>query len=105
MTTPRAKLTDENNITIGLPEVIKGEKTVITYNGLLSKMGADKVYLHYGFDGWNNVDTVAMSQTQNGAYTAKVNVEGNHEINFCFKDSSENWDNNYGANWKTEIVQ
>lgn len=105
MATARVKQVEDNNIVIGLPEVGKGEKTNITYNGLLSKMGAGTVYLHYGFDGWNNVDTVAMSESQNGFYTAKVKVEGNHEFNFCFKDNSDNWDNNYGANWKTEIVQ
>lgn len=96
---------DENNIIIGLPEISKGDKTVITYNGVLSKKGAEKVYLHYGFDGWNNVSTVAMSEAQNGIFTAKVKVEGNREINFCFKDNANNWDNNYGANWKTTIIQ
>lgn len=104
MAAAREKI-DESSIVIGLPELSKGEKTAIVYNGLLSKKGADKVYLHYGFDGWNNVSTIAMNESQNGFYTTSVKVEGNRELNFCFKDEANNWDNNYGANWKTEIVQ
>jgi hypothetical protein len=46
-----------------------------------------------------------MSEIQNGIYTAKLKVEGDREINFCFKDDADNWDNNYGVNWKTEIIQ
>lgn len=107
MAVSRDKLatTEENSIIIGLPELSKGEKTSVIYSGLLSKKGADKVYLHYGFDGWNNVNTIAMSEAQNGVYTAKLKVDGDREINFCFKDDANNWDNNYGINWKTEIVQ
>lgn len=86
-----------------LPEVKKGTETSITYDGLLSNSGADKVYLHYGFDGWHNSETVAMKKSLSGSFNTKVKVNGKDELNFCFKDSANNWDNNNGTDWKVEI--
>lgn len=93
-----------DNIIIELPKLCKGEKTAVKYKGLLNKNGADKVYLHYGFDGWKNVQTVEMEEAQNGMFFTHVKVDGNEEINFCFKDAANNWDNNNGINWTTEIT-
>ncbi|MGQ9755570.1 MAG: carbohydrate-binding protein [Desulfotomaculales bacterium] len=31
---------------------VKDRDTTIKYNGLLAKSGADRVFIHYGFDGW-----------------------------------------------------
>jgi hypothetical protein len=87
-----------------LPEVKKGSETIISYNGLLSNSGAEKVYLHYGFDGWNNVNTVPMKKSLSGAFNTEVKVNGKDEFNFCFKDSANNWDNNSGSDWKVEIT-
>jgi len=86
-----------------LPEVGRGGKTSINYDGILSSSGADKVYLHYGFDGWSNADTVAMNRSLSGAFNTEVKMNGKYEFNFCFKDSANNWDNNNGSDWKVEI--
>ena len=86
-----------------LPEIKKGSKTAISYNSILSNRGADKVYLHYGFDGWNNPETVAMKKSLSGAFNVEVEVNGKEEFNFCFKDNVNNWDNNNGSDWKVEI--
>lgn len=86
-----------------LPEVIKGSETSISYDGILSNSGAEKVYLHYGFDGWSNAKTVAMKKGLSGAFNTEIKVKGKDELNFCFKDNANNWDNNYGSDWKVEI--
>lgn len=86
-----------------LPEVKKGSKTSVSYDGILAEYNADKVYLHYGFDGWNNVNTVPMNKCANGTFATEVKINGKSELNFCFKDSANNWDNNNGSDWRVEI--
>lgn len=87
----------------GLPEIEKGRETSISYKGLLSNSGAEKVYLHYGFDGWGNAHTIAMKKNLSGNFKTEIKVNGNEELNFCFKDNANNWDNNNGLDWKVEI--
>lgn len=91
------------NISIELPEVRKDEKASVSYNGILTSTGADKVYLHYGYDGWNGTETVPMKKDASGGYTAEIKVKGQEELNFCFKDNANNWDNNNGSDWKVDI--
>lgn len=93
-----------NDAFVGLPEVKKGQKTTVHYNGILNDSGADNVYLHYGFDGWSNTSTIPMKKTHDGCYAAQIDVKGKDEVNFCFKDSANNWDNNNGTDWKAEIT-
>lgn len=97
------RISNESNISIELPEVKKDNKVAVNYNGVLNSKGADKVYLHYGFDGWKNADTIPMKKTLDGTFIAHVEVDGNNEMDFCFKDNANNWDNNSGANWKVGI--
>jgi len=96
--------TEENDIFVELPEVKKGEKTTVHYNGILNNSGAERVYLHYGFDGWNNTSTIPMKKTHEGCYSMEIDVKGKDEVNFCFKDSANNWDNNSGSDWKVGIT-
>lgn len=93
----------ENSIVIELPEVRHGNRTTISYNGILSNCGADKVFLHYGYDGWHNTETIPMKKDTRGHYNTEIKVKGHNEMNFCFKDSADNWDNNNGTNWKVGI--
>ena len=93
----------DTNISIELPEAKRGENASVSYTGILTNSGADKVFLHYGFDGWKDPDTIAMKKDHNGTYCTQVRVEGKNELEFCFKDSSNNWDNNNGCNWKVDI--
>lgn len=95
--------TDENDIAVELPIIKKGNKTTVHYNGLLNNNGAEKVYLHYGFDGWKHTNTVPMKKSHGRCYSMQVNVDGRNEMNFCFKDNSDHWDNNSGSNWSVGI--
>lgn len=81
----------------------KGRDVLIRYKGLLAKSGADRVFCHYGYDGWKNINTVEMRREPDGSFVASIPVNGQSEINFCFKDSANNWDNNSGWNWATDI--
>lgn len=70
----------------------------ICYHGLLAKSGADEVYLHYGFgDRWLDTHTEKMHRTPDG-WEKNIKIKYD-QLNFCFKDSANNWDNNSGYNW------
>lgn len=81
----------------------KNQNAEVVYRGLLVNSGADRVYLHYGYDGWKNTATKPMFKQNDGSFFASVPAMGDHEINLCFKDSAANWDNNSGWNWSIPI--
>lgn len=77
-----------------------GNQVNISYNGLLSRSGAQNIYLHCGYgdpNNWREVQTIHMDRTARG-WEKSVYLK-NHTMAFCFKDSAENWDNNNGHNW------
>lgn len=85
--------------------ITAGEEITVLYNGLLSKSGADQVYLHVGYGdarGWTNIGSYRMSRTGWG-WVKTLEMPDDTRFNFCFKDSANNWDNNNGINWSFEI--
>jgi hypothetical protein len=76
----------------------------IKYAGLLRNSGASDVLLHCGIDGWKETQDVWMQRQKDGTFTAQVKAAAAHEVNFCFKDTANNWDNNNGWNWKVGVV-
>jgi len=85
--------------------VTSGEQVTIRYNGLLASSGADTVYLHVGYGpsySWKNTKDIPMKRTPEG-FEASFKAEANDRLNFCFKDSADNWDNNNGKDWSYTI--
>jgi len=77
-----------------------GDTVHVNYQGLLKNSGANEVYLHYGFDSWSKgITTVKMNRNENGDFGSDIPFNESHEINFCFRDNANNWDNNNGFNW------
>lgn len=73
---------------------------IICYSGLLARSGADQIYLHCGHGdqrNWKNTSTEPMVRTYKG-FEKRVTLKESN-LNFCFKDSANNWDNNNGHNW------
>lgn len=95
---------DDHRVAVEPAPVRSGGKVSIHYHGLLSNSGADAIYLHYGYDGWRDPRTVPMQRTADGGFSAEISTTADRELNFCFKDSANNWDNNSGWNWRCEIV-
>jgi len=77
-----------------------GDEATICYYGLLSRSGADKLYLHCGFGDWHNTSTQMMDRTSRG-WEKTIRMIDNKAV-FCFKDSANNWDNNSGYNWMVQ---
>jgi hypothetical protein len=84
-------------------QVRPGATVSIQYQGLLRNSGAQNLFLHYGFDRWNGVREVPMEKTENNLFRANITAQGSSEINFCFKDNANNWDNNNGNNWSVPL--
>jgi hypothetical protein len=79
-----------------------GDQVRIKYHGLLKNSGANKVFLYYGKDGWHSSQLIQMQHAEDGFFI-DVRAEADRELNFCFKDSANNWDNNNGFNWKVDV--
>ncbi|MFZ5898828.1 MAG: carbohydrate-binding protein [Bacillota bacterium] len=82
---------------------LKDRYATIRYDGLLKNSGADRVFIHYGFDGWKNPATEEMRREADSSFVCSVQMKGQEHCDFCFKDSANNWDNNSGWNWRTDI--
>ncbi len=94
----------DNRIAIEPAPIRSGDFLNIKYHGILKNSGADAIYLHYGKDGWQNLRTIKMERLPEGIFGAKITAEASKEINFCFKDSANNWDNNNGFNWTCNVL-
>ncbi|MGM0502879.1 MAG: carbohydrate-binding protein [Bacillota bacterium] len=86
--------------------ITAGEKVTISYNGLLTKFGAEEVYLHAGVgvnDSWRDITSIKMKKEDEDTWQAQLKINTTDRFNFCFKDSANNWDNNEGSNWSFEV--
>lgn len=86
------------------PITADGKDVKIIYDGLLDKSGAMQVYMHSGFGkrrNWDKIYDHRMENTGRG-WEKTINMESN-QLNFCFKDSASNWDNNNGQDWTYTI--
>ena len=85
--------------------ITAGQKVNVKYNGLLSRDGAEQVYLHAGFgtdNVWDEVKNIKMAKIQNN-WQAKIDMTKDDRFYFCFHDNAGNWDNNNGNNWGFEV--
>lgn len=95
----------DQGITVEPTPIIAGQRIEIQYEGLLARAGAKEVYLHSGFgrnDSWQDVSQMKM-QRQGNKFVSHISVHDDTRLNFCFRDSADNWDNNNGLNWSFEI--
>ena len=81
----------------------RGDLVTISYNGLLANSGADQVYMFAGYGPtWKDEQFIRMMRTNSG-WERTIAVEHMDSLNFCFKDSANNWDNNNNYNWYLPI--
>ena len=72
---------------------------MISYVGVLFQGNSEEVYIHYGFGpNWNNVNEVKMEKTELG-FQAEIDLLSGDTLNFCFRNSKNEWDNNGGQNY------
>lgn len=86
------------------PQPIKsGEKVRIKYQGSLTEMDVQQVYLYAGLGektDWETIQEVEMNLNPDGTWTAELEVPSTQSLSFCFHDENDSWDNNQGRNWR-----
>lgn len=76
----------------------------ITYNGLLFRNGASDIYAHVGFgNNWNPTVNYRMRRSEQGFEVSIPIDRYTDNLNICFKDSADNWDNNCGSNYSFPV--
>jgi hypothetical protein len=105
---PRVSKNNEyisNGVTISPAIPTSGEKVKVSYDGLLSKSGANHIYAHVGFGrNWDNSSFYQMNKGSTG-FEATIPVSNGDTMNLCFKDCANNWDNNSGRNYSFDVNQ
>ncbi len=96
---------DANGVAISKSPIYVGDEVTITYDGLLAKSGADKVFAYIGYgEAWEEKGFIPMTyEFDVFKATFKVLAEGN--LNIAFKDSAENWDNNSTENYIYKVAK
>ncbi|MFW6022240.1 MAG: carbohydrate-binding protein [Halanaerobiaceae bacterium] len=95
----------DSRVDVSPTPITAGERVEIRYEGLLSRSGADSVYLHAGFglnNHWENVMDIKMHK-EDDIWKSDCAVKTDNRFYFCFHDSANNWDNNNGQNWSFEV--
>ena len=87
------------NIFFNTDKLVENSTVKISYAGYLFQKGVDEVYIHYGFGtDWTNSAETKMVKTELG-FQCEVNIPTTNYLNFCFRDNTGEWDNNFGQNF------
>lgn len=84
---------------------LKANNTVIiTYFGKLYREHSKDVSIVYGYgDNWDETDSAPMKETENG-FEVTIELKNYNTFNFCFNNSFNIWDNNFGFNYIAPIL-
>lgn len=85
--------------------LIEGRTAKLTYKGTLATPSTSEIYVHYGFGLlWENIQEIKLDKIDDTTYETEINITPSYDsINFCFRDSSNNWDNNETKNYTYSI--
>ena len=87
------------NIFFNTDKLVENSSVKISYTGKPFQNNSTDVYLHYGFGScWDNVNDIKMEKTDLG-FQAEISLISSDSLNFCFKNSNNEWDNNNGCNY------
>ena len=82
-----------------------GSTVIITYSGKLYREHSKDVSIVYGYgDNWEFTDSSPMVETENG-FEVTITLRNYNTFNFCFSNSFNIWDNNFGYNYIAPILQ
>ena len=85
--------------------LIKNKTCTITYSGFLFENNSEFVSIVYGYENeWKHTTEQMMERTENG-FVAELNILDYNSINFCFRNSVYEWDNNNSQNYTAPIIE
>ena len=80
-------------------KLVENTPVKISYTGTLFQNGSEEVFLHYGFeDDWKETNEIKMEKTDLG-FQAELTLPEYTCLNFCLRNSNNEWDNNNNANY------
>lgn len=86
-------------------EILKNTTVTLIYSGKLIKNDSDKIYVVYGFNaGWDNTSKKEMLFDE-GVFKVDIDLYNNDSLNFCFKNSNNEWDNNENNDYVVQIKE
>ena len=84
--------------------LVEGRTAKLTYKGTLAENGATEIYVHFGFGLlWNNLQEIKLDKVNDG-FETEITMTSCEDINFCFRDENNNWDNNETKNYSAPIA-
>ena len=93
------------NVFFNTDKLIENTTVKISYTGTLFQDNSNDVFIHYGFGtNWEDLSEIKMEKTELG-FQAELKLLPYETFNFCFRNSSNLWDNNNGLNYIFSIEQ
>ncbi len=93
------------NIYFNTDKLIEGNTVKISYTGFFFQTNCEKVFLHFGFgNSWDGLKDVEMKKTALG-FQASIELTSNEDLNMCFRNEKEDWDNNFGQNFSFKVIK
>ena len=87
------------NIFFNTDKLVENSDVKLSYTGKLFQNDSSDVFLHYGFgNNWDDLNDVKMEKTELG-FQAEIHLNEGETFNFCFRNGSDEWDNNDGQNY------
>lgn len=84
-------------------KIYENSELNITYTGQLSS--SEKVYISYGYGNlWDNKNEIELSKNSTGFF-GTIKIESGIDLQFCFHDSNNCWDNNNTQNYIVPIYK
>lgn len=91
------------NIFFNTDRLLENTNIKVSYTGSLFQNNSEEIYLHYGFnEDWKDVNEIKMEKTDLG-FQAELYLPEYQILNFCFRNSNNEWDNNQNCNYTFPI--
>lgn len=85
--------------------LIQNNNFTLKYSGQLFKNNSEEIFIVYGYDkDWKNTTEQKMEKQQD-CFSANISIQEFNELNFCFKNSLNIWDNNNGIDYHLPIIE
>ena len=98
-------MTLQGSIFFDTDNLVEGKTVKLTYGGALAQNGANEVYVHFGFGLlWDNLQEIKLDKVDDH-FETEITLNSCDDINFCFRDENNNWDNNDTKNYSAPIAK
>lgn len=96
-------MTISEKIFFDTDKLTEGRTAKLVYTGSLVEGGATEVYVHFGFGLlWDNLQEIKLDKVGD-SYETEITMSSCEDINFCFRDENNNWDNNNAQNYTAPV--